>query len=115
MSLDANKAVAILGAGSWGTALGILVARNGYIARLWDVDTARLARMEHEHENATFLPGIKFPSNVSTCKDLVTLIRGTAHVLVAVPSHAYRATTVAIAPLVSRETVIACATKGLEP
>lgn len=115
MHSDTTRTVAILGAGSWGTALGILLARNGYPARLWDLDIAQLARMERERENALFLPGIKFPPDVSTGEDLVALVKSTTHVLIAVPSHAYRATVAAIAPLVSRKTVIASATKGLEP
>ncbi len=115
MSSEARSTIAILGAGSWGTALGMLIVRNGYAARLWEPDAARLARMQHERENAMFLPGIKFPDALSTCDDLTALVRSTPHILIVVPSHAFRATIAAIAPHVSRQSVIAWATKGLEP
>ncbi len=115
MSSDAKPAVAILGAGSWGTALGMLIARNNFSACLWEPDAARLARVEHERENTIFLPGIKFPPTLTTCEDLRALVRRTPHLLIAVPTHAFRATIAAIAPQLSRESVVAWATKGLEP
>jgi glycerol-3-phosphate dehydrogenase (NAD(P)+) len=110
-----TPSVAVLGAGSWGTALAILIARNGLSARLWEPDATRLARLEKDGENATYLPGIKFPKGVSTCADLGELIRSTPHVLIAVPSHAFRSTVAAISPHMSSATVVAWATKGLEP
>ena len=115
MDQGADSAVAVLGAGSWGTALGILLARNGYVAKLWEPDPPRLARMERERENVTFLPGIAFPPKVTTCDDLAALIKSTPQILIAVPSHAFRATVAAIAPHLRADSVIAWATKGLEP
>ncbi|HYM48067.1 MAG TPA: NAD(P)H-dependent glycerol-3-phosphate dehydrogenase, partial [Burkholderiaceae bacterium] len=82
---------------------------------LWEPDAPRLARMQQERENATLLPGIKFPPNVSTCDDLATLVKSTPQILIAVPSHAFYSTVSAIAPHVSPTAVIASATKGLEP
>jgi len=78
-------------------------------------DAARLARVEHERENTIFLPGIKFPAALSTCDDLGMLARTMSHFLIAVPSHAFRVTIAAIAPQIARESVVAWATKGLEP
>jgi glycerol-3-phosphate dehydrogenase (NAD(P)+) len=115
MSTPAKSTVAVLGAGSWGTALGILLARNGYAAVLWEPDPARLVPLDNDRENAMFLPGIKLPPLVSTRADLAGLIKSTPHILIAVPSHAFRVTVTAIAPFVSPESVIAWATKGLEP
>jgi glycerol-3-phosphate dehydrogenase (NAD(P)+) len=115
MSSPAKSTVAVLGAGSWGTALGILLARNGHAAILWEPDPVRLAPLENDRENAMFLPGIKLPPSVSTRADLPGLIKSTPHILIAVPSHAFRVTVTAIAPFVSGESAIAWATKGLEP
>jgi len=110
-----TQPIAVLGAGSWGTALGVLIARNGFSACLWGPDRARLAQLARSHENAAYLPGVKFPPNLSIADDLETLLRATSQVLIAVPSHAFRATLTAIAPQATRESVIAWATKGLEP
>jgi glycerol-3-phosphate dehydrogenase (NAD(P)+) len=107
--------VAVLGAGSWGTALAILLARNGHAACLWSPDAPALDRLGRERENAIYLPGIKLPADVSVNADLAALVRSTPHILIAVPSHAFRTTVTAIAPYVSDKSVIAWATKGLEP
>src|SRR5256885_10939243 len=115
MGSDATPAIAILGAGSWGTALGLLIVRSGLRAQLWEPEPARLAEVERARENKTFLPGIKFPSGLTTNADLSALIRSTPHILIAVPSHAFRATVAAIAPHVNKDSVVAWATKGLEP
>jgi glycerol-3-phosphate dehydrogenase (NAD(P)+) len=111
----AKSAIAVLGAGSWGTALGMLLGRNGHAALLWEPDPARLKPLERDRENALFLPGIKLPDLVSTRADLAELVRSTPYILIAVPSHAFRATVAAIAPYLSRESIVAWATKGLEP
>ena len=107
--------IAVLGAGSWGTALAILLARNGFPARLWGPDAARLSRLEHERENAVHLPGIPFPDRLHTADDLPGLARNAARFLIAVPSHAFRATLLAMQPHVSADAIVAWATKGLEP
>ena len=54
----AKPVIAVLGAGSWGTALAVLLARNGYRTLFWGHDAARQARLAHERENARYLPGI---------------------------------------------------------
>lgn len=115
MKSETTQVVAVLGAGSWGTALAVLLARNGHSAVLWEPDSARLASIEDDRENAMFLPGIKLSPLVSTRADLSALIKSTPYILIAVPSHAFRATVTAIAPFLSGESVIAWATKGLEP
>lgn len=107
--------VVVLGAGSWGTALALLVARNGYTARLWGNDAARLARLELDRENRTYLPGISFPDNLHTRASLADAVKGVSHFLIAVPSHAFRATLKALQQILPTQAVVAWATKGLEP
>jgi glycerol-3-phosphate dehydrogenase (NAD(P)+) len=113
--MNAAAPLAVLGAGSWGTALAVLAARNGYPVALWGPDAARLARLEHERANAVHLPGIRFPDNLHTRDDLAALVRDARQMLIAVPSHAFRVTLQAISPQVQADTIIAWATKGLEP
>lgn len=115
MSSGKKNTVAVLGAGSWGTALGMLLARNGYPTRLWGNDAGQLARLEHERQNSVHLPGIPFPADLQVRELLADAAKSCSRFLIAVPSHAFRATLAALHPLVSGEAVIAWATKGLEP
>ena len=88
MTGENKPLVAILGAGSWGTALAILLARNGYRARLWGHKRSKLERLERERENSQYLPGIAFPDALQVEHDLVDLARAANNILIATPCHA---------------------------
>lgn len=105
----------MLGAGSWGTALAVLLARNGFSTYLWGHDAARLDEMAQRRCNPVYLPDIPFPPALSVRADLYALAREVNQFLVAVPSHAFRATLDALAGHVRADTILAWATKGLEP
>lgn len=107
--------LAVLGAGSWGTALAILFAQNGFRTLLWGRDAARQEQLAHERENTRYLPGVGFPENLLIREDLLETVEAAAHVLVAAPSHAFRATLEAIKDRLASSAVMAWATKGLEP
>ncbi|MFO1358085.1 NAD(P)H-dependent glycerol-3-phosphate dehydrogenase [Plasticicumulans sp.] len=107
--------LAVLGAGSWGTALALLLARNGHAVRLWGHDPAQVARLATERENAAFLPGVTLPGRITPGADLAAACSGAAMVLVVVPSHAFVATLDALAALAQPPAALAWATKGLEP
>lgn len=109
-----KDAIAVIGAGSWGTALAILIARNGHAVRLWGKDPARLAHMSHARENEAYLPGIPFPENLTLAEDLAELTGRTQNFLIAVPSHAFRSTLDAMVPHFQDQPILAWATKGLE-
>jgi len=115
MTNGAKPAIAVLGAGSWGTALAVLIARNGYRTLLWGHDPARQAQLAHARENARYLPGVRFPDNLAVREDLLALCDEAAHLLLVVPSHAFRATLEAVRPRLPASAIIAWATKGLEP
>ena len=110
-----NYTIAVLGAGSWGTALALLLARNGYDVVLWGNDPARQARLKQERQNSFYLPGMSFPENLQVAASLSEAAKLAAHFLIAVPSHAFRATVTALQPLVTPDAIVAWATKGLEP
>ena len=107
--------IAVLGAGSWGTALAILLARNGYAVTLWGRDSARMAGMAHERRNATYLPDIDFPDGLALSDDLGRLMQQAQHYLLAVPSHAFRHTLEAMRAHAVTVGLLAWATKGFEP
>lgn len=107
--------VAVLGAGSWGTALAMLIAKNEYTVRLWDIDPEHVARMDADRENGRYLPGIPLPDKLSVHSDLAAATDGAAGLLLVVPSHAFRATVEKLAPLLTGQSpLLAWGTKGLD-
>lgn len=105
--------MAVLGAGSWGTALALLLARNGHQVRLWGHHPAHVQEMAALHSNPAYFPGITFPSSLGVCTDLKTCVQDVEEVLVVVPSHAFSATLESIAPYLSSRTSVFWGTKGL--
>ncbi|MDH5648624.1 MAG: NAD(P)-dependent glycerol-3-phosphate dehydrogenase [Gammaproteobacteria bacterium] len=106
--------IAVLGAGSWGTALALLLAGNGFSVTLWGRDSARMARMAHERTNTVYLPGFPFPDSLAIEDNLQHLREQCRHYLLVVPSHAFRSTLTAIKPGLEEDSILAWASKGLE-
>ncbi len=82
--------IAVIGAGSWGTALAILLARNGCAACLWGNDEQHMQLMRAQRENPGYLPGIKFPQALTIANTFHEMVNGTDTYLLVVPSHAFR-------------------------
>jgi glycerol-3-phosphate dehydrogenase (NAD(P)+) len=108
------RELAVLGAGSWGTALALALARNGRPVRLWAHAADHAARLATQRENSRYLPGIPFPSNLSIEPGLGRAVAGGADLLVVVPSHGFRDLLTQLAPLLGRSQRVAWATKGLD-
>lgn len=107
--------IAIVGAGSWGTALAIVLARRGgHTITMWSHTEAVAASIVKTRENAHYLPGIAVPENVGATHDLGAALEGAEIVLTVVPSEHLRATVRRMAPYLTAKPVIVNATKGLE-
>ena len=109
-----SSAIGVLGAGSWGTALAVLLARNGTPTMLWARDPAQAAAMQKRRSNERYLPDIRFPDALAVTSDLASALAQTEDILLAVPSHSFRSTLRAIAPLMKPAARLAWASKGLE-
>jgi glycerol-3-phosphate dehydrogenase (NAD(P)+) len=107
--------MAVLGAGSWGTALATLAARNGVPTRLWGRDAQALVAMKASRRNQRYLPDLELPANLDYEPDLAVAVRGAKIVLIVVPSHAFAQILDELAPLLAPDANIAWATKGFEP
>lgn len=105
---------AVIGAGSWGTALGIQLARNGRETWMWDRDGERALRMEEKRRNERYLPNNPFPPSLHASHDLDAVIEGAELVVAAVPSQAIRAVMTEVGQRLPREVPICCASKGIE-
>ena len=115
MATDRKPKIAVLGAGSWGTALAILLSRNGHPTALWGHLPEEVERLRSDRENRHFLPGIPFPAGIEPVDTLERALDGAAEVLVVVPSHAFREVLERISPLLAPSAGLSWATKGLEP
>ncbi len=106
--------IAVLGAGSWGTALAVQLARASGQATLWGQDATRLSAMGAARINERYLPGTRFPDGLGVEADLARAVATHRDLLVCVPSHAFRTTIERIAPHLRADSRIAWATKGFE-
>ncbi|VAW33491.1 Glycerol-3-phosphate dehydrogenase [NAD(P)+] [hydrothermal vent metagenome] len=103
----------VIGAGSWGTALAMQMARNG-ITYLWGRNPKHLQDMQDSRSNEAYLPGIKFPDNLIIEDDLETAIKASDAILVVSPSHAFAEILQRIKPHIGNRP-LAWASKGFEP
>lgn len=106
--------IAVLGAGSWGTALSVHLARAGHRVRLWARDPALAEDMRATTANTRYLPGIPLPPDVTPTGSLAVALDDAAFVVVAVPSHGLRAVVRDAAEMISDDAVVVSAAKGLE-
>jgi glycerol-3-phosphate dehydrogenase (NAD(P)+) len=104
----------VIGAGSWGTALAIQLAREGHPTRLWGRDGAQLDTIRQTRCNARYLPGAVFPDQLQVVADLSEALEDARDALIAVPSNAFRTTLDRIKPNLGPDLRIAWATKGFE-
>lgn len=108
--------LAVVGAGSFGTALSLQLARREHRVALWGRDEELMRRLADERVNAEYLPGCRLPPNLEPGSNLAQAVDGAEHIVVAVPSHALREILLALKPrLAASSAGIVCACKGLEP
>jgi glycerol-3-phosphate dehydrogenase (NAD(P)+) len=110
-----HQPILVVGAGSWGTALAIVLARNGYTVWLWSRTQAHVAEMMNSGLNARFLPNCPFPKTLQPIAHLEEVVSQVQNIIVAVPSHGFRETLRRLAPYLAKTTRLCWVTKGLEP
>jgi glycerol-3-phosphate dehydrogenase (NAD(P)+) len=108
------KRLAIIGAGSWGTALAIVLAPRFPQIRLWVYETDLAARIRQTRVNDVYLPGFELPSHVEVGSELAHAIEGAEIVLSVMPSHLARGIYLQMLPFLNESMVFVSATKGLE-
>ncbi len=111
----AAQPVAIVGAGSWGTALAIHLGSAGVPTRLWGRDRTLIEDIRAKRENARYLPGLHVPPSVRATTDDGEALDGAGIVIVAVPSHFAEAVVDTLVRATPRAATVVSATKGLEP
>ncbi len=110
-----NKKISILGAGSWGTALAILAARNGCRTLLWGHHSEHIAALAQDRQNKRYLPDIPFPENLAVTSELAEIAAFSNLLLICVPSPTFKNTLIQLKPFTSAGIKIAWASKGFNP
>ncbi len=108
------ETVAILGAGAWGTALAIILARNGHRTMLGVRRGESLQLFSSMRENATYLPGVQIPSNVELTASWPDAVASASVIVMAVPSRYGRSAMIPIASAIAPGSILVSATKGIE-
>jgi len=106
--------IAVVGAGSWGTALAGCLARRGLPVRLWAYEPEVAAAINEQHENPVFLSGFRLPESLTATNDGAEALHGATLVLSVVPSHVVRSVWTSLEPHLPADAVLVSASKGIE-
>ncbi len=112
--MTVQQPILVLGAGSWGTALALVLARNGHPVWLWSREAEHVEQMTKTRQNARFLPESHFPKTLQPIANLEDSVPQVNNIVVVVPSHGFRETLNKIAPYLTTTARLSWATKGLE-
>ena len=108
------KQIAVIGAGSWGTALAVIAARAGHNVRLWSRNDVVTSSINEQRVNSRYLSSTSIPDSVTATGDIEAALQGASMVLLAVPSHAARETLLAMSPQLYEDAIIVNVAKGIE-
>ncbi|APZ44447.1 glycerol-3-phosphate dehydrogenase [Acidihalobacter ferrooxydans] len=108
------RPLAVLGAGSWGTAVAILLAHNGHRSLLWGRDAAQLEQIAKTRRNAAYLGTVALPAGITPCADLDSVLRQARDLFIAVPSAAFPAFVAGLRGRLRPDARLVSLTKGLE-
>ncbi len=106
--------IGVLGAGSWGTALAILLHENGHEVTLWSIDKREVAMIDEKREQVEKLPGVMIPDRIAVTNDVESSVTGKDMLVMAVPSIFVRSTSKMIAPYIKEGQLIVNVAKGIE-
>lgn len=104
----------VLGAGSWGTALSVLLSDNGHQVTMWSIDENEVKMLNEKREHETKLPGVKLPDQLQITGDLEDTVQGKDFLVLAVPSPFTRSTAAKMSPCVADGQIIVDVAKGIE-
>jgi glycerol-3-phosphate dehydrogenase (NAD(P)+) len=112
-NFDHSKIV-VVGSGSWGTALAILLAKNGHDVCLWGHNTLHISQLLADNQNKKYLPGVFFPQNLSVCHNLSSAALDKNIAVMAIPSHTFRENFSRLLPFLNKDCILVSAIKGIE-
>jgi glycerol-3-phosphate dehydrogenase (NAD(P)+) len=108
------KRIAIIGGGSWGTALGVVAARTGHAVQIWSRNEVVVELINRDHVNPLYLTDARIPKDVRASSDIAEVLKGAELVILAAPSHATRGLLAIMSSSLRPEMIIVSAIKGIE-
>lgn len=114
MMMKNSPTITVVGAGSWGTALAIVLSEKGYDVRLWGHRKEHIDRLAADKENKIYLKGIAFPETLNPVSDLEYALEGTNIIIMVIPSHSFRKIFLKLFPFLKEGMTIVSAVKGIE-
>ncbi|MCA1575459.1 MAG: NAD(P)-dependent glycerol-3-phosphate dehydrogenase, partial [Acidobacteria bacterium] len=109
-----GKRIAIIGAGSWGSALALVASRAGHQVQIWSRNAAVIDSINNDRVNPIYLSDVRFADSVRATGDIVEVVKGAELIIFAAPSHATRGLLANMAPSLQSEMILVSATKGIE-
>lgn len=106
--------ISVLGAGSWGTALAVLLCKNGHEVTLWSIDQREVAMIDEKREQIEKLPGVRIPDCIAVSNDLESSMQGKEMLILAVPSIFVRSTARMMQPYIEPGQIVVNVAKGIE-
>ena len=106
--------ISVIGAGSWGTALALLLYKNGHKVTVWSIMKHEIEMLQREHEHKDKLPGVKLPEDMEFTTDLEKALTGKDVLVLAVPSPYTRSTSHSMAPFVKEGQIIGKGNRGAQ-
>lgn len=106
--------ICVLGAGSWGSALALVLAKKGYEVSMWTLNEEQAKKINKTKENIDYLPGVLFPNNITVTTNIEESVKNGKIIVLAVPSQAIRSVSASIRPFVNKEQILVDVAKGLE-
>ena len=108
------KRIAVMGSGSWGTALAILLHKNGHQVTLWSFDKKENEKLQETRENLQYLPGILIPHQIQLTHNIKKALQENEIIVIAIPSRFIRENLIKFAPYINKHHIIINVSKGLE-
>ncbi len=108
------KKIAVIGAGSWGTALAITLSNKGHEVKIWDVNKEHLQELKDNRENVRYLPGVKFSEKLQPVDTVAEAIDDARMVLFSAPAQRFRSALENALPYISQDMIIVNVAKGIE-
>jgi len=108
------KNIGIIGAGSWGTALAVLLSAKGYSVKIWDLDKTHIAELAANRENKRYLPGVNFGERLTVCDTLEEALHGVETTLFSVPAQHFRSAVNSALTYLKEDMIVVNVAKGIE-
>ena len=108
------KNIGIIGAGSWGTALAVLLSAKGYSVKIWDLDKTHIAELAANRENKRYLPGVNFGERLTVCDTLEEALHGAEATLFSVPAQHFRSAVNSALTYLKEDMIVVNVAKGIE-